>query len=157
MSAVLASHRRTIKVVSCLVAFVVFGGALSACTSPKDVLGTNSSPCFRALATADVAVPAGSRFAGVRYLSAASFKSDLVHDKRNYDVPPALVSNKSPICVVAYVGRFSAALVKKPWPANVAAGRIAVVLITAKLNGLLATIVLQKPPLRLSRVFPLTR
>jgi hypothetical protein len=102
-------------------------------------------------------VPSGSHFAGVRYLTAAAFKSTLVHEKRKFDVPPALASNKSPICVVAYVGHFTASQVKKPWSPKLTNGRIAVVIVAAKANSLLATIVLAKAPLRLSRVFPLTR
>ena len=45
---------------------------LSGCTAARDTLGTNSSPCFHALAIAADAVHDRGVFAGVRLVSASS-------------------------------------------------------------------------------------
>ena len=52
-------------------AVVVASFGIAACTSPRNALGPNESPCFRVLAVARAAVNDTGHFAGVRYLSPA--------------------------------------------------------------------------------------
>ncbi len=138
---------------------VLLGLALvaGACTSPKNALGTNASPCFRALVVAAQAVHRSGRFAGVRYLSARDLTVDLVHTDRSPDVPTVLVKANEAVCVVGYAGSFNTGRVSKGWSPAGSVGHFALVIVSARQNRLLATIVLPRSPLRLARVFPLTR
>ena len=57
--------------------------ALSGCTSARDTLGTNASPCFEALAVGEDAVHARGTFAGVHLISLTSFGKDARHGVRS--------------------------------------------------------------------------
>lgn len=137
-------------------ALVAFSLLASACTSPKDTLGTDVSPCFRALAVAAQAVHRHGHFSGVRYLPASALGVDLVRTHQRRDVPPELTGLKNAVCAVAYTGSFSKTSVSKGWSLTSAVGHFALVVVSAKQNQLLATIVLKRLPLRLARVFPLS-
>ncbi|HUY22111.1 MAG TPA: hypothetical protein VMV22_07195 [Acidimicrobiales bacterium] len=121
--------------------------SLSGCTSARDTLGTNSSPCFRALALAEDAVHGRGSFAGVRLVSAAQL--DTVHHvdgvlKKRSTTP---LHN---LCLVSYRGRFRLDQVSRPAgrrPAS-GSGHFAIVVVSSPQNVLLATFVLEREPLR---------
>ncbi len=120
---------------------------LSGCTAARNTLGTNSSPCFHALALAADAVHDRGAFAGVRLLSAAS----LAKIPRVEAVAKARSSTPvHNVCLVAYRGDFRLTDVARPAgrtpPSGV--GHFAVVVVSTPQNKLLATFVLQKEPVR---------
>jgi hypothetical protein len=130
----------------------VLGAGAAACTAPRNALGTNSSPCFRALAVAKDAVGESARFAGVRYISAHDFLAAVRRDDHSGTVPPLAVrSTRDAVCAVNYRGEFSAATVSHGWPAG-RSGHYAVVAVNAKTNKLLGTLVLNHPPLQFSKI-----
>lgn len=130
-----------------LLALMLLGG----CTSPRNALGTNSSPCFRALAVAKSAVHGLGRFDGVRYLSASAFLGAIRHTEAASSVPAALRGTKDPVCVVNYRGSYSSSEVVKGWPVG-RIGHYAVVTVDAKSDDLLGTLVLRREPVRFSRL-----
>jgi hypothetical protein len=120
---------------------------VSGCTAARDTLGTNSSPCFRALALAESAVHGRGVFAGVRLVSASTLAKLHRVDR--------VVSARSPtrlhnVCLVAYRGTFRPDQVKRSAgriPAS-GEGHFAVVVVSTPQNVLLATFVLAKEPVR---------
>jgi hypothetical protein len=130
-----------------LLALVLLGG----CTSPRNALGTNSSPCFRALAVAKSAVHGVGHFDGVRYLSVSAFLGAIRHAEPASTMPAGLRGTKDPVCVVNYRGSFSSSRVAKGWPVG-RSGHYAVVAVDAKTDDLLGTLVLRRSPVRFSRL-----
>jgi hypothetical protein len=121
--------------------------SLSGCTSARNTLGTNSSPCFSALALAKDAVHGHGTFAGVRLVSESSLA-------KLHHVDAVLKQRSSTrlhnLCLVAYRGAFRPSEVMraagKISPSGV--GHFAIVVISTPQNKLLATFVLQKEPVR---------
>ena len=121
--------------------------SLSGCTAARDTLGTNSSPCYRALALAEDAVHNRGSFAGVRLVSATGLK-------KVRDVDNVLAQrSKTPlhnVCAVAYRGSFRLDQVQRPagrGPAS-GVGHFAIVVVSSPQNVLLATFVLEREPVR---------
>jgi hypothetical protein len=121
--------------------------ALTGCTSARDTLGTNSSPCFSALALAKDAVHGHGMFAGVRLVSESSLVKlhhvDAVIKQRS-------TTRLRNVCLVAYRGDFRPSQVMRAAgkvPAS-GVGHFAVVVISTPQNKLLATFVLEKEPVR---------
>ena len=121
--------------------------SLPGCTSARDTLGTNSSPCFSALALAKDAVHGHGMFAGVRLVS----ESSLV---KLHHVDAVIKQRSSTrlhnVCLVAYRGDFRPSQVMRAAgkvPAS-GVGHFAVVVISTPQNKLLATFVLEKEPVR---------
>ncbi|HEY5024306.1 MAG TPA: hypothetical protein VII76_04955 [Acidimicrobiales bacterium] len=131
-----------------VVAVVVVGSSwLSGCTAARDTLGTNSSPCFHALALAADAVHDRGEFAGVRLVA----DSTLAHV---HQVEAVLEQRSSTplhnVCLVAYRGDFRLSQVRRPAgkiPAS-GVGHFAMVVVSTPQNTLLATFVLEKEPVR---------
>jgi hypothetical protein len=117
------------------------------CTSARNTLGTNSSPCFRALALAADAVHDRGTFAGVR-LAPASTLAKFHH--LNLVLTERSTTPLHNVCLVSYRGMFRLSEVSKP------AGRVppsgqghfAIVVVSTPQNRLLATFVLERQPLR---------
>ena len=126
--------------------------SLSACTAARDTLGTNSSPCFRALALAADAVHDRGVFTGVRLVSVSSLAK--LHHVDLHHVEQMLSQRSSTrlhnLCLVSYRGTFRPDQVKQPAgplpPSGV--GHFAVVVVSNPQNVVLATFVLQKEPVR---------
>jgi hypothetical protein len=133
---------------------LVVGVALAGCTTPKSALGVSSlSPCFRTLPAAHQAVREKGKFLGVRYLTVAQINADLKHTRQLSDaLRSPLASAKSAVCAVGYEGEFSASAVEKPWPPGRGSGKDALVLVNVKSNKVFGTILLSRPPLRLSKI-----
>jgi hypothetical protein len=117
---------------------------LASCTSPRNTLGTTSSPCFRALPVAAKAVHDRGVIEGVNLLSATAIAK---RDPRAYDQLKAHFGRKIPgVCIVVYRGSFTATQVEEPRgraPAS-GTGRFAVVVVTSPGNELLGTLVVNR-------------
>ncbi|HXZ82519.1 MAG TPA: hypothetical protein VED84_02070 [Acidimicrobiales bacterium] len=153
----LLSVRRA-RLVAGSVVLVVGSLGLAACTSPRNGLGPNASPCFRVLAVARAAVNDSGRFAGVRYLSSrdltAALRAMKVGKKGRFALPTALSHGHSAVCVVEYQGNYSTNGVALGWPPNRHSDPLAVVVVRVRDFHLLVTFVLKKPPLRFTRFLP---
>jgi hypothetical protein len=131
-----------------VVAVVAIGTmSLSGCTAARDTLGTNSSPCFRALALAADAVHDRGTFTGVRLVSATALV-------KLHRLDSVLLQRSSTrlrnVCLVSYRGTFRASEVSRPAgraPSS-GVGHFAVVVVSTPQNVLLATFVLEKEPVR---------
>ena len=126
---------------------------LAACTSPRNVLGTNSSPCFRALAVARNAVGGRGTFTGVRLLSARAVVADLRHGRRTQPLPTAVTAATGEICVVGYRGTFTRSGVDKVWPPRISSGSFAAVFVPEGQERVILTYLSVHPSLRFSRLF----
>ena len=125
---------------------------LASCTSPRNALGTNSSPCFRALAVAPTAVHHHGRFAGVRYLSAKYIAKAIENaSKGAKSLPPAIKANTETVCAVEYLGPFVATDLLKLWPSTRHRGRYAVVVVVARTDKLLVTILFDREAVRFEK------
>lgn len=120
---------------------------VSGCTSARDTLGTNSSPCFDALAKAADAVHDRGVFSGVRLVPVSTL-AKVGH------VDAVLKARSSTplhnVCVAAYRGNFRLSQVSRPAgkvPTS-GVGHFAIVVVSTPQNDLLATFVLEKEPVR---------
>ena len=131
-----------------VVAAIALGSSwLSGCTAARDTLGTNSSPCFHALALAADAVHDRGVFTGVRLVSDTTLAK--LHRVE------AVIKHRSStplhnVCLVAYRGSYRPSQVQRvagKVPAS-GVGHFAVVVVSTPQNDLLATFVLEKEPVR---------
>ena len=120
---------------------------LSGCTAARDTLGTNSSPCFHALAIGEDAVHDRGMFKGVRLVADTMLSKD-------HHFESVLEARSSThlhnVCLMAYSGTFRPSQVRRPAgkvPAS-GEGHFAIVAVSTPQNVLLATFVLEKEPVR---------
>ncbi|HVA02831.1 MAG TPA: hypothetical protein VMU64_03710 [Acidimicrobiales bacterium] len=119
----------------------------SGCTAARNTLGTNSSPCFHALALAADAVHDQGVFAGVRLVSDASLAK---HGRMEALIRARSSTPLHSLCLVAYRGTFRLSQVLHPagrMPSS-GVGHFAIVVVSTPQNKLLATFVLEKEPVR---------
>lgn len=139
-------------------ALVAASLGFAACTSARNALGPQESPCFRTLAVAHAAVNEEGHFAGVRYLSAKDLTAALREMKtgpqNRFAIPAVLRHERSAICAVAYHGRFSTNDVALGWPPNQHGDPLAIVIVRVRDVRVLVTFVLRRPPLRFTRFLP---
>ena len=134
-----------------VVAAVVCIGSLSACTAARDTLGTNSSPCFRALALAKHAVHDRGTFTGVRLVKVSGLRT-LPHLQATLEQRSSTRLHN--VCLVSYRGTYTPDQVERPAGKTPPAGtgHIAIVVVSTPQNLLLATFVLQHEPVRFGHV-----
>jgi hypothetical protein len=140
-----------VRVALASLAAVAAFGVVSGCTAARDTLGTNSSPCYRALAIAKDAVHDHGTFAGVRLETVAALKA-LKHVDAL--LKARATSPLHNVCVVSYKGSFRTTEVSRPagrTPAS-GVGHFAIVVISTPQNKLLATFVLEKEPVRFAHI-----
>jgi hypothetical protein len=117
------------------------------CTSARNALGTNSSPCYRALPVAEDAVHDRGAFNGVRLVTAKG----LLHPPRYLDELRARAGGMlKDVCVVSYSGSYTLDQVEKPVGAAPpgGTGRYAIVVVNRPSNKLLGTFVRITLPMR---------
>jgi hypothetical protein len=125
----------------------VAAAGLTACGAGRNVLGTNTSPCFVALPIATRAVHARGSLAGVRLVDTARLGAGGRFMRDLLGMLPT--SPPRELCVVAYVGSFTPDQVEMPAglpPAGIAE-RYAIVLVTVTKPRLLGTFVIQHEPI----------
>ena len=130
-----------------LVICFLLGSTLAACTSARNTLGTNASPCFEALAIGEDAVGGRGTFAGVRLLSAATLVADL---HLRVDLSTLAGTKVRDVCAVSYRGRFGTDQVKRALgpPLGRGVGHYAIVIVSKPQNRLIGTVVRITQPLR---------
>ncbi len=130
----------------------VLSAVLSGCVSPRNTLGTSSSPCYRAVPVASEAVHdrgrlAGVRLVGVRELDRHPRLRDLLVQRVGFPLHS--------VCVVSFHGQFrldqvASTLGHAPHGGS---GRVAIVVVTNPQNTLVGTFVMTREPLRLRHEF----
>ena len=127
---------------------LVLAGAAAGCSSPRNALGTSSSPCFRAVPVASDAVKhrgtlAGIRLVGSKQLARRPHLHELLSARAGHHVVA--------LCIVSFHGRFRLDQVERPFghapPSGT--GTYAVVVVSSPQNRLLGTLVLAHQPLPL--------
>jgi hypothetical protein len=134
--------RATTMIVSLAFAATLFG-----CTSARDTLGTNASPCFESLVIAANAVHHTGSFTGVHLLSFSKIGSD-AHIQSVLSARAG--STVHDVCVVSYKGTFRVDDVERPLgqPPAGGVGHYAIVIVSRPQNHLLGTVVRATQPLR---------
>lgn len=126
---------------------------LTGCTSPRNVLGTAASPCFRAVAVARLALHRVGRFSGVRPLRGdglAPVLAGLQASSAHLDYKAS-----TPLCLVAYRGRFDAARVSSALSPVPATGDLALVIVRQRDVRVVATLLFDHtPPRAVARLLP---
>jgi hypothetical protein len=131
------------RAVRSIMGALAMAGALSGCAAVRTNLGTTDSSCFLALPTAAHAVGDHGRFVGIHLFVLAQFSKlapNLVDT-----LADAHVTGATHVCVAAYEGTFTASEVVKPLGRS--SGRLAVVVVDASNQKLLATVIVRRPPL----------
>jgi hypothetical protein len=132
------------------VAIAVIVLATPGCGAGRNVLGTNTSPCFLALPVAKRAVAGRGKLAGVRMidiprLTATPGDRDVLALLGMLPAPPP-----RDVCLVAYAGSFTPGQVEQPAglpPPGAGAGRYAIAVVTTPRSALLGTFVVRRLPL----------
>jgi hypothetical protein len=135
------------KAATFLVVCSILAATLTACTSARDTLGTNASPCFESLIIAADAVHDRGTFAGVHLVSLASFGKD-AHAHLLERAGPSVHD----VCVVSYRGSYRISQVERPLgraPVG-GVGHYAIVIVSEPQKHLLGTVVRLTQPLRFS-------
>jgi hypothetical protein len=141
-----SSRRRGGLVVTFTVCALV-AMVLAGCTSARDTLGTNASPCFESLPVAHDAVHGRGTFAGVRLVSLSSFSADVHLQHYLAELTEAKVHD---VCVISYRGTFATDEVEKPLgpPPAGGVGHYAIVVVSQPQGRLVGTVVRLAQPLR---------
>jgi len=119
--------------------------ALSGCTSPRNTLGTNSSPCFKALAVASGAVEHRGKLLGIRLLRAGQ----LTKRRRLEALLAARAPHQKRLCVAAYQDSYRVDKVQRFYGTAPASGigKVAIAVVSFPQNRLIGTLLLQRVPL----------
>jgi len=126
---------------------VVAGALLCACTSPRNALGTNASPCYQALPVAAAAVHHRGTLQGVRLIDVRRLPHD---DRLRAVLSEGGGSAIKTVCAFSYRGSYRFDQVQRPLGRQPTSGSApyAVVLVSMPQNALLATFVLAHQPFR---------
>jgi hypothetical protein len=144
---VMARRARTIGAWAAGVALAALVAA--GCSSARIGLGTSDETCYLQLPTAAKAVGGHGHLAGVRKYSIGNLKPIA---PRLYDVLADQVPKNQAVCLAAYSGHFTSAMVTKPLGRD--EGKLAVAVVTSPHNDVLGTLILNRIPVRFSHTHP---
>ncbi|MHB8680559.1 MAG: hypothetical protein ACYDA2_00480 [Acidimicrobiales bacterium] len=139
---------RRLAALASVAVMAVSGLAATGCGSPRNSLGTTSSPCFRAVPVASEAVKDRGKLAGVRLVGPKTIDA---YPRLRAVVQRRAGSHIRSVCVVSFHGQFRLDQVRDPIghapPGGT--GIVALVLVSSPQNRLLGTLVLEHEPLPL--------
>jgi hypothetical protein len=122
-------------------AALVVAAAVTACSVPRNGLGTSATPCFRALPGATQAVHRKGKLLGVRRVSTARLRQRFPNNAHL----KALTDADSNLCAFAFKGPYPPGAVDLA--NNTQPGTYAVVALTSRSNQLVAASVVDRLPL----------
>ena len=134
-----------------VLSIAVTAAGVASCGAGRDILGTNTSPCFLALPVAKKAVAARGKLAGVRLVDVSRLGPGDRALRNLLDQLPIPSSHE--VCLVAFTGSYTPGQVELPFgpvPAS-GAGRFAIAVVTIPKTVLLGTFVVQREPLSFRR------
>lgn len=152
MSPTMGKGRRRVRRALVVAAVAATGaGALGACTTARNALGTKQSSCALSLPTAESAVDHRGTFAGVHLASVSELDRFRIHRALEARLGGRLGS----VCVYAFKGTYTrsqvmAVLGRGP---KGGVGHVAVVFVASPSGKLLGTLLFAKEPERFSRLF----
>jgi hypothetical protein len=114
---------------------------VTACSVPRNALGTSATPCFRALPPAEAAVHRKGRLVGVRRVTTASLRKRFPTNPRLR----ALTDADTNLCAFAFKGDFRPGDVDLA--TNTKAGTYAVVAVTSRGTQVVGASVVDRLPL----------
>jgi hypothetical protein len=129
----------------------VTAAGVASCGAGRNILGTNTNPCFLALPVAKKAVEGRGSLAGVRLVDVSRLTPSERALHKLLDQLPIPSSHQ--VCLVAFTGSYTPGQVKLPFgpvPAS-GAGRFAIAVVTIPKAVLLGTFVVQREPLSFKR------
>ncbi len=126
-----------------LAGLVVAASLLTACSAARTGQGTSDESCYLALPTAAKAVGGHGHLAGVRKFTLASLHGVA---PRLYRFLVDNLPKHQDVCIAAYSGHFTSAMLSKPLGRST--GTLAVAVVTTPGNELLGTLLLRKIPVR---------
>ncbi len=139
------------RALALVLSIAVTAVGVAACGAGRDILGTNTSPCFLALPVAKRAVAGRGSLDGVRLVDVSRLpSSDRALRKLLEQLP---IPSSHDVCLVAFSGSYRPGQVKLPFGAVPAsgAGRFAIAVVTIPKAVLLGTFVVQREPLSFRR------
>jgi hypothetical protein len=125
-----------------------------ACGAGHNILGTNTGPCFLALAVAKRAVEGRGLLAGVRMIDIPKLTSAADDRAVRALLDQITVPLPRDVCLVAYSGSFTLGQVEQPaglLPGGGGVGRYAIAVVSAPTSELLGTFVVRRLPLNFTR------
>jgi hypothetical protein len=133
----------------------VTASGTSGCGAGRNILGTNTSPCFLALPVAKRAVEGRGKLAGVRLVDIPRLTSAPGDRAVRALLDQIAVPLPRDVCLVAYTGSFTLSQVEQPTglllPGPGGVGQYAIAVVTAPTSALLGTFVVQRLPLTFTR------
>jgi hypothetical protein len=132
------------------VSIAVTAAGTGACGAGRNILGTNTSPCFLALPVAKRAVEGRGSLAGVRMVDISKLTG--ASGDRALRALLDLMTGPLPrnVCLVAYTGSFTLGQVEQPaglpLPGDGGVGRYAIAVVTTPKALLLGTFVVRRLP-----------
>lgn len=145
----MTARRRSLALV---LAIALTAAGAGACGAGRNILGTNTSPCFPALPAARQAVEGRGTLDGVRLVDVARLTAPGERGlRRLLDLLPIPPSHE--VCLVAYTGSYSLDQVELPFGPVPPAGpaRHAIAVVTIPEPALLGTLLVQREPLSFKR------
>jgi hypothetical protein len=143
--------RRLRRPLALALSIAVTAAGVAACGAGRDILGTNTSPCFLALPVAKKAVAGRGSLAGVRLVDVSKLTPSERALRELLDQLPIPPSHE--VCLVAFTGSYVPFQVELPFgpvPAS-GAGRFAIAVVTIPKAVLLGTFLVQREPLSFKR------
>jgi len=135
------------------VSIAVTAAGTGACGAGRNILGTNTGPCFLALPLAKRAVEGRGTLAGVRMIDIPKL-TDAPDDQRVRAMLDLItVPLPRDVCLVAYTGSFTLGQVEQPTGLLPPSGeaKYAIAVVTTPASELLGTFVVQRLPLNFTR------
>jgi hypothetical protein len=119
------------------------------CSSARIGLGTTDETCYLQLPTAAKAVGGHGHLSGVRKYNLSALKPVA---PRLYDFLADRVPKNQAVCLAAFSGHFTSAMVTKPLGRPT--GKLAVAVVTSPHNEVLGTLILDRIPVRFEHTHP---
>jgi hypothetical protein len=134
-----------------VLSIAVTAAGVAACGAGRDILGTNTSPCFLTLPVAKKAVKGRGSLAGVRLVDVNRLTPGERALRNLLDQLPIPSSHE--VCLVAFTGSYTPGQIELPFgpvPTS-GTGRFAIAVVTIPKAMLLGTFVAQREPLSFKR------
>jgi hypothetical protein len=154
------NHDRLSGTAARIGALLLVAMLLAGCATARNELGPTTGACFRALPVAAAAVHHDGHFAGVRLVDTRDFLRALERLERLEHEPRLVVPRslaeapRTLVCIVAFTGHFRPEVIRRRVEPQHGPVRLAIAVVTLTNRVLLATVLLDRAPLRLTRLLP---
>lgn len=133
-----------------MVMVLATGMFLSACSSPRLVLGTSSNLCFKALPAAEDAVYHRGQLLGVKKLDYSTLVQRLGRGEAAVPAQSSAVSGETEVCVIGFRGHYGPGSVQFARPDS--RGTYAVLAVTVQHQTVIGAFVVDRLPVGLGHL-----